>query len=80
MSLALFGAFVTRARLQGHANQDGPEQVNLMSSVVFAFLMLGVMVPYWFSAMTMKSVCSAANVMVKEVAPQWQSAMRPPPW
>jgi len=29
------------------------------------------MIPYWFSALTMKSVGQAANAMVKEVARQW---------
>jgi Na+/H+-translocating membrane pyrophosphatase len=45
--------------------------VNLLSPIVFASLMFGAMVPYWFSAMTMKSVGLAANAMVKEVARQW---------
>ena len=70
VSLALFGAFVTRASKSMTVKMD-QHGVNLMSPVVFAFLMFGAMVPYWFSAMTMKSVGAAANAMVKEVARQW---------
>jgi len=33
----------------------------------FTFLLIGAMLPYWFSAMTMKSVGMAALEMVKEV-------------
>lgn len=34
---------------------------------VFAGLLVGAMLPYWFSAMTMKSVGKAALSMVEEV-------------
>ena len=47
--------------------------INLLRPVVFAFLVLGAMVPYWFSAMTMRSVGEAANAMVKEVARQFST-------
>ena len=70
VSLALFGAFVTRASKSMTEKMD-EKGVNLLSPVVFAFLVFGAMVPYWFSAMTMKSVGEAANAMVKEVARQW---------
>jgi len=70
VSLALFGAFVTRVS-NGMTVKMDVVGVNLLSPVVFAFLMFGAMVPYWFSAMTMKSVGEAANAMVKEVARQW---------
>ena len=49
----------------------GAEQVSLLKPLVFAFLLYGAMVPYWFSALTMRSVGEAANAMVKEVARQW---------
>ena len=68
VSLALFGAFVTRVSKsmpEGHKMDENG--VNLLSPVVFAFLMFGAMVPYWFSAMTMKSVGEAANAMVSPV-------------
>ena len=65
VGLALFGAFVTRS---GLAVTD----VSLVSPLIFASLIFGAMVPYWFSAMTMKSVGQAANEMVKEVARQFR--------
>lgn len=47
VSLALFGAFVTRAGING---------VNILKPLTFSGLLIGSMLPYWFSAMTMKSV------------------------
>ena len=38
---------------------------------VFAGLLVGAMLPYWFSAMTMKSVGKAALAMVQEVRRQF---------
>jgi inorganic pyrophosphatase len=35
---------------------------------VFAGLLVGAMLPFWFSAMTMKSVGKAALAMVEEVS------------
>jgi H(+)-translocating pyrophosphatase len=66
VGLALFGAFVTRAGLR-------VDQVSLLDPVIFAFLLIGAMIPYWFSAMTMKSVGTAAMDMVKEVKRQFDS-------
>jgi inorganic pyrophosphatase len=65
VGLALFGAFVTRSGLAESA-------VSLVSPLIFASLIFGAMIPYWFSAMTMKSVGQAANEMVKEVARQFR--------
>ncbi|XP_023537117.1 pyrophosphate-energized vacuolar membrane proton pump 1-like [Cucurbita pepo subsp. pepo] len=64
VSLALFGAFVSRA---------GIKTVNVMNPKVFIGLIVGAMLPYWFSAMTMKSVGSAALKMVEEVRRQFNS-------
>ncbi len=61
VSLALFGAFVTAARLS---------DVNILKPYPFAGLLFGAMIPYWFSALTMKSVGTAAFDMVKEVERQ----------
>merc|ERR1711934_992385 len=66
VSLALFGAFVTRTVI---LEQQG---VNLLRPITFAFLLLGAMLPYWFTAMTMKSVGTAAMAMVDEVARQFK--------
>ncbi|KAG0479999.1 hypothetical protein HPP92_010857 [Vanilla planifolia] len=47
--------------------------VNVLSPKVFIGLIVGAMLPYWFSAMTMKSVGSAALKMVEEVRRQFNS-------
>merc|ERR1711920_422891 len=62
VSLALFGGFVTRI---------SEESINILSPITFAGLFLGAMLPYWFTAMTMKSVGTAAMEMVKEVKHQF---------
>lgn len=62
VSLALFGAFCTRANLVG---------LNVLSAVEFASLLLGAMLPYAFSAMTMQAVGDAANDMIKEISDQF---------
>ncbi|CAN6469100.1 unnamed protein product [Victoria cruziana] len=64
VSLALFGAFVSRAGIQ---------TVDVLTPKVFIGLIVGAMLPYWFSAMTMKSVGSAALKMVEEVRRQFNS-------
>jgi Na+/H+-translocating membrane pyrophosphatase len=40
---------------------------------IFAGLLVGAMLPYWFSAMTMKSVGKAALAMVQEVRRQFNT-------
>ncbi|KAH6787301.1 Inorganic H pyrophosphatase family protein [Perilla frutescens var. hirtella] len=59
VSLALFGAFVSRAAIS---------TVDVLTPKVFIGLLVGAMLPYWFSAMTMKSVGSAALKMVEEIS------------
>lgn len=61
VSLALFGAYVDTV---------GLTTVDLLKPLQFAGLLVGAMIPYWFSAMTMKSVGMAANAMVEEVRRQ----------
>lgn len=70
VSLALFGAFVTRIRISSNQAlfQDG---VNILDPLVFAFLIVGGMIPFAFAAMTMKSVGLAAMQMVNEVQRQF---------
>ncbi|KAH9330994.1 hypothetical protein KI387_003102, partial [Taxus chinensis] len=58
VSLALFEAFVSRVEIS---------TVDVLTPKVFIGLILGAMLPYRFSAMTMKSVGSAALKMVEEV-------------
>jgi len=62
VSLALWGAFVTTAGLQS---------VDILRPFQFAGLLGGAMLPYWFSALTMKSVGKAAYGMVSEVRRQF---------
>jgi len=61
VSLSLYGAYVTRA--MGETTSD----VNILDEMVFSCLLICAMLPYWFSAMTMQSVGSAAMEMVNEV-------------
>jgi inorganic pyrophosphatase len=63
VALALYGAFVTRVQLP---------LVNVLDQRVMAGLFVGAMLPYWFSAMTMKSVGLAAMDMVNEIRRQFQ--------
>lgn len=82
VSLALFGGF--QARVSGHLEQIptmpgslftlAPSIViDILQPVTFAFLFCGAMLPYAFTALTMKSVGEAANAMVKEVARQFEA-------
>jgi len=66
VSLALFGAYVTRADLD-FAN------CSILDKKVFPGLLIGAMLPFWFSAMTMKSVGRAALAMVEEVRRQFNT-------
>jgi inorganic pyrophosphatase len=70
VSLALYGAFITRAMApaipESGAHYLSPS-VNIMSPLIFTGLLIGAMLPYLFSAMTMKSVGTAALEMVEEV-------------
>jgi len=66
VSLSLYGAFVTRAR-KAAASDHVLGSIEVLDPLVFTFLLIGAMLPYWFSALTMKSVGKAALEMVKEV-------------
>jgi Na+/H+-translocating membrane pyrophosphatase len=59
VSLALFSAFVTRSGM------TDPATTNILDPLVFSGLLLGSLLPYWFSGMTIKSTGSAANEMCK---------------
>ena len=66
VSLALFGAYVTRADIDFAS-------ASILDKKVFPGLLIGAMLPYWFSAMTMKSVGRAALAMVEEVRRQFNT-------
>eukprot|EP00747_Dinoflagellata_sp_TGD_P160751 gnl/TRDRNA2_/TRDRNA2_178015_c0_seq13.p1 gnl/TRDRNA2_/TRDRNA2_178015_c0~~gnl/TRDRNA2_/TRDRNA2_178015_c0_seq13.p1 ORF type:complete len:507 (-),score=110.78 gnl/TRDRNA2_/TRDRNA2_178015_c0_seq13:336-1760(-) len=68
VSLALFGAFTVRAKV---------EVVNVLNPWTFTGLLLGAMLPYWFSAMTMRSVGDAATDMVEECRRQFKAITGP---
>merc|ERR1739838_441640 len=70
VSLALFGAFVTRIRIASADALFGAG-VNMLEPLTFAFLIVGGMIPFAFAAMTMKSVGLAAMEMVMEVQRQF---------
>merc|ERR1711998_283694 len=55
VGLALFGAFITRIEQQS---------VDILKPVQFCGLLIGAMLPYAFSAMTMKAVGDAAIEMM----------------
>lgn len=61
VSLALFSAFVTRSGLDQQAGST-----NILDPLVFSGLLLGALLPYWFSGLTVKSVGIAAQAMCKE--------------
>lgn len=67
-SLALFAAFITRARSQSSEFNS----IELLDPMVFGGLLFGAMLPFIFSAMTMKSVGKAALDMVVEVRRQFK--------
>mmetsp|Transcript_34220 Transcript_34220/g.74815 ORF Transcript_34220/g.74815 Transcript_34220/m.74815 type:complete len:796 (-) Transcript_34220:121-2508(-) len=65
VSLALFGSFVTASSLT-------QADTTLLNNRVYVGLIVGAMLPYWFSALTMKSVGTAALAMVEEVRRQFR--------
>jgi len=68
-SLALFAAFITIAgTLRGE-----PITMSLLEPLVFTFLFIGAVLPFLFSAMTMKSVGKAAFAMIEEVRDQFKN-------
>ncbi|MFK7958074.1 MAG: V-type H(+)-translocating pyrophosphatase [Lysobacterales bacterium] len=76
-SLALFAAFLTRADLL-LKEENGPEfdllgSINLLDPMVFTGLFIGAVLPALFTAMTMKSVGSAAYEMIEEVRRQFKT-------
>eukprot|EP01041_Mallomonas_annulata_P007651 gene7651-15661_t len=73
VSLALYGAFVTRVHAAQRSLNPSSAimHVDILEPKTFAFLLIGAMLPYWFSSMTMKSVGKAAIEMMREVERQF---------
>lgn len=69
VSLALYGAFVTRSMAQ---STNRITSIEITRPYIFGSLLIGAMLPYAFSAMTMKSVGFAAKQMVIEVRRQFR--------
>jgi len=65
VSLALYGAFITRS--SGYELLHPITSVNINTPLIFSGLLIGAMLPYAFSALTMKSVGKTAMEMVVEV-------------
>jgi len=62
VSLALFGAYVTKI---------GIKEVNILKPLEFSGLLIGAMIPYAFSALTMEAVGNAAKDMIAEIKRQF---------
>lgn len=68
-SLALFAAFLTRAEIVSGVSFTS---INLLEPLVLTGLFVGTILPFLFSAMTMKSVGKAAYSMIDEVRRQFK--------
>lgn len=66
VALALFGAFCTRT---------GTTSVNILQPLEFSGLLVGAMLPYAFSALTMAAVGQAANEMIQEISDQFKDGL-----
>ena len=70
VSLALYGAFVTRA--SESKNKHPITSIELVDPWIICSMLIGAMLPFAFSALTMKAVGVAADEMVQEVRRQFQ--------
>ena len=68
VSLALFGAYIVRVE---ENSKEGSFNVNVLEPTTFAGLIVGAMIPYAFSALTMAAVGEAANEMIAEIKSQF---------
>jgi len=68
VSLALFGAYITRVE---ESTRGANFVVNVLQPITFAGLIVGSMIPYAFSALTMSAVGQAANKMIAEIKRQF---------
>lgn len=68
VSLALFSGYMT---ILQNRSRNQFAHVDILHAFPFAGLLIGAMIPYWFSAMTMAAVGRAAKGMVEEVRQQF---------
>merc|ERR1711998_659171 len=66
VGLALFGAFITRI---------GDTSVDILKPTQFAGLLIGAMLPYFFTALTMKAVGDAAYDMMNFIIDDYNTGM-----
>jgi len=64
VSLALFGAYVSVVEQKAG---ETVYRVNILDPITFSGLIIGAMLPYAFSALTMAAVGQAANLMIAEI-------------
>jgi len=69
VSLALFSGYMTVLQSR---DIDKFAHVDLLHAFPFAGLLIGAMIPFWFSAMTMGAVGRAAHDMVEHVRTEFQ--------
>ncbi|MEZ5491339.1 MAG: V-type H(+)-translocating pyrophosphatase [Gammaproteobacteria bacterium] len=73
-SLALFAAFITTAsNLLEENGATAPLGMSLLDPVVYVSVFVGAVLPFLFTAMTMKSVGKAAFDMIEEVRRQFRT-------
>merc|ERR1719464_2435592 len=69
VSLALFSGYMTILQARDTSQFA---HVDMLHAFPFAGLLVGAMIPYWFSAMTMGAVGRAAHQMVKHVRKEFR--------
>ena len=73
-SLALFAAFITSSQnLMAEMGDTTQLTMSILDPVVYVSLILGAVLPFLFTAMTMKSVGKAAFDMIEEVRRQFRT-------
>jgi len=70
VSLALFGAYIERVEAATPGAKDFT--VNVLEPITFSGLIVGAMLPYAFSALTMQAVGTAAMEMIDEIKRQFE--------
>ena len=66
-------AFTALAMIVAYANLAGLQVIDLLEPGVIIALLIGAMLPYFFSALTIDSVGKAANHMIDEVRRQFKA-------